>query len=137
MSAKGSDVTSAERRARGIETYASQFGINSSEVEAYFFSTFGGVFAEEAFQATGGGAWHSGPLDLKTRGLIVIGILSSLGGVEPRLRGHVLWALENGATPEEIEIAVLLVANYAGFARASIALEVAREVIQAALSQKE
>jgi len=122
---------SEERRMQGLRAYASQFGSDPAEVEEYFVTRFGARFAEEAFQATGGAAWHEGSLDLKYRGLIVIGILASLGGAEARLRGHVTWALANGATPEEIETAVLLVANYAGFARASIAQEVVLDVLAA------
>lgn len=125
-------MTAADRRARGLETYASQFGVDAAEVEKYFVSTFGPTFADEAFHATGGAAWNEGTLDLKHRGLIVIGILAALGGVEVRLRGHVTWALANGATPEEIETVVLLVANYAGYPRASVAQEIARDAISAA-----
>lgn len=120
---------SEDRRELGLRAYASQFGSDPAEVEAYFLSTFGGRFAEEAFQATGGAAWNQGSLELKHRGLIVIGILAALGGAEARLRGHIAWALANGATVEEVETAVLLVANYAGFARASIAQEVVRDVV--------
>lgn len=125
-------MTAADRRARGIETYASQFDIDSTDVEKYFVSTFGRTFADEAFHATGGAAWNEGELELKYRGLIVIGILATLGGVDARLRGHVTWALANGATPAEIETAILLVANYAGFPRASVAQEVVRDAISAA-----
>lgn len=125
-------MSEADRRARGLETYSAQFGIDVSEVEEYFVSTFGASFGEEAFQATGGAAWNGGALELKHRSLIVIGILAALGGVDARLRGHVTWALANGATAEEIDTVMLLVANYAGFARASVAQEIARDAISAA-----
>ncbi len=124
-------MSDPDRRDRGLGMYSAQFGVDATEVEEYFLSTFGPVFAEEAFQATGGAAWSEGTLELKYRGLVVIGILAALGGVETRLRGHVTWALANGATPEEIETTVLLVANYAGFARASVAQEVVRDAISA------
>ena len=81
--------------------------------------------AEEAFQATGGAAWGDGPLSLRERSLIVIAILASLGGVEQRLVGHVRWAIDHGATADEVRSTMTLVANYAGFARASVAMEVA------------
>jgi 4-carboxymuconolactone decarboxylase len=111
------------RRTRGAETYAAQFDVTNEEAEGFLVSGFGQRFAEEALRATGGGAWHGGSLELKYRGLVVIGILAALGGVEERMQGHVQWALRNGATREDIETVMLLVANYAGFARASVALE--------------
>ncbi|MBU6279323.1 MAG: carboxymuconolactone decarboxylase family protein [Actinomycetales bacterium] len=111
------------RRARGIARYADQFGISEPEVEQAFLATFGMEFAEEAFQATGGAAWNDGPISLRERSLIVVAILAALGGVESRLSGHLRWALQHGATVEELRATLLMVANYAGFARASVALE--------------
>lgn len=111
------------RRARGIARYADQFGISEPEVEQAFLATFGTEFAEEAFQATGGAAWNDGPISLRERSLIVVAILAALGGVESRLSGHLRWALQHGATVEELRATLLMVANYAGFARASVALE--------------
>lgn len=125
-------MTSADdRRIRGIRTYAAQFGMSEEDAETFFVQTFGPGFAEEAFSATGGAAWHLGSLELKQRGLIVIAILAALGGVEPRLRGHVRWALANGATEEELETVIALVANYAGFPRASMAQETVRAELAA------
>jgi alkylhydroperoxidase/carboxymuconolactone decarboxylase family protein YurZ len=115
----------SSRREQGLQAYASQLGMSEAEVEDYFVSTFGRVFAEEAFQATGGAAWGDGPLSLRERSLIVIAILASLGGVEQRLVGHVRWAIDHGATADEVRSTMTLVANYAGFARASVAMEVA------------
>jgi alkylhydroperoxidase/carboxymuconolactone decarboxylase family protein YurZ len=111
------------RRARGIARYADQFGISEPEVEQAFLSTFGAEFAEEAFQATGGAAWNDGPITLRERSLVVVAILAAIGGVESRLTGHLRWALQHGATIEELRATLLMVANYAGFARASVALE--------------
>ena len=113
-----------DRRSRGLAAYASQFGLSVEQVEEYFVTTFGKEFAEEAFNATGGSAWHGTALQLRERSLLVIAILATIGGVEQRLAGHVRWALRHGATEEEIRSAMILVANYAGFARASVAMEV-------------
>ena len=51
------------------------------------------------------------------------------GGVEARLRTHVRWALDHGATPEELEALAALLAVYAGYPKASSAIEVFRQVI--------
>ena len=44
-----------------------------------------------------------------------------------RLRPHVRWALEHGATAAELDALARLVAAYAGYPRASLALEVIGE----------
>ncbi len=57
-----------------------------------------------------------GPLDAKTMSLIKIGI--SLGaGLDSAVRSHVRRAMQNGATEEEIEQAVLLAFNTLGLPR--------------------
>ncbi|MFM8349754.1 MAG: carboxymuconolactone decarboxylase family protein [Actinomycetales bacterium] len=117
------NVGEQSRRARGIARYADQFGISEPEVEQAFLSAFGAECAEEAFQATGGAAWNDGPITLRERSLVVVAILAAIGGVESRLTGHLRWALQHGATIEELRATLLMVANYAGFARASVALE--------------
>jgi 4-carboxymuconolactone decarboxylase len=117
-------MDSRERRSRGLAFYAEQLGLNEVEVEAQFVARYGREFAEEAFSSSGGAAWHGPSLSQNVRSLLVIAILSTQGGVEPRLRGHINWALENGVTEDEIRSVMTLLANYAGFPRASMALEV-------------
>jgi alkylhydroperoxidase/carboxymuconolactone decarboxylase family protein YurZ len=120
-----------DRRARGIALYADQFGLSVAEVENHFVETYGKEFAEEAFQATGGAAWENNHLDLRVRSLVVLASLATLGGVESRIRNHTKWALRHGATVEEIRSVMALIANYAGFARASVAME----AVNAALAE--
>jgi 4-carboxymuconolactone decarboxylase len=115
------------RRERGREVYAAQFGISPDEAEQRIVETFGARFAEELFSAAGGSAWDESPLTRRDRSLVVVSVLAALGGVDDRLRTHVGFALENGATRDELEALVALVGVYAGFARASVALEVVRD----------
>jgi 4-carboxymuconolactone decarboxylase len=114
-----------ERRERGLDAYASQLGIPRDEVQAWFAERFGERFAEEAINAAGG-AWPDDCLTLRERSLIVVAALISQGGVEERLRGHVRWAVAHGATREELEALVTLLAVYVGYARASVGMEVVR-----------
>jgi 4-carboxymuconolactone decarboxylase len=116
----------SERRQRGLAAYASQFGIDESEVEAWFAERHGERFGTEAINAAGG-AWGDSELSLRDRSLVVVAALVALGGVEERLRGHVRWALEHGVTAEELEALVALLAVYVGYPRASTANEVVRE----------
>jgi 4-carboxymuconolactone decarboxylase len=75
----------------------------------------------------------------KTRQLCAIAALSVL--YRPaQLRGHVIYALQAGATKEEIGEAIVQVAVYGGFPSALEALKVARETIeefQGAMTSKE
>lgn len=114
------------RYERGLDAYASQFGIERDEVHPFFAEHYGERFAEEAINA-GGGAWPDDELSLRDRSLIVVAVLIAQGGVEARLRGHVRWAVEHGATRAELEALVTLLAVYVGYPRASVGMEVVRE----------
>jgi 4-carboxymuconolactone decarboxylase len=117
------------RRARGIAAYASQFGIPEEEVETYLGSLVGGRMAGEAIAAAGGGAWEDEILSLRDRSLVVLASLITQGGAEARLRGHVRWAIEHDVTPVQIEELCTLLGIYAGYPRASTAMETIREVL--------
>jgi 4-carboxymuconolactone decarboxylase len=117
---------SDERRERGLDAYASQFGISREEVPAWLTERLGERFAEEAI-ASAGGAWPDDVLSLRDRSLIVVAALVTQGGLEARLRGHVRWAIEHGSSREELEALVTLLAVYAGFPRASVGMEIVRD----------
>ena len=116
----------SDRYARGLAAYASQLGIDETEVEPWFAERYGERFGVEAINAAGG-AWPDDELSLRDRSLVVVAALVALGGVEERLRGHVRWALAHGVTPEQLEALVALLAVYVGYPRASIAGEIVRE----------
>ena len=117
-----------ERYERGLDAYASQFGVAREDVPGWFAERFGERFGEEAINAAGG-AWTDDCLDLRDRSLIVVAALIAQGGVEERLRSHVRWAIDHGATPEELEALVTLLAVYVGFPRASAGMEVVRDEV--------
>jgi 4-carboxymuconolactone decarboxylase len=118
------------RYERGLDAYASQFGIERDDVHPFFAERYGERFAEEAINAAGG-AWPDDELSLRDRSLIVVAVLIAQGGVEARLRGHVRWALEHGATRAELEALVTLLAVYVGYPRASVGMEVVRDELGA------
>ena len=65
----------------------------------------------------------------KTRQLCAIAALTVL--YRPaQLRGHILYALQAGATKEEVGEAIVQVAIYGGFPAAIEALKVARETVE-------
>lgn len=116
-----------ERWARGIAAYSSQLGMPEEEVFGHLSSRFGERMATEAVQAAGG-AWDlTSPLSLRDRSLAVLTALAAQGGVEERLRPHVRWAVEHGATRAEIEGLLAFLAVYIGYPRASVAIDIARQ----------
>jgi 4-carboxymuconolactone decarboxylase len=115
-----------ERYERGLDAYASQFGIPREEVPAWFAERMGERFGVEAVTAAAG-AWVDDCLSLRDRSLAVVAALVALGGMDERLRGHVRWALEHGSSREELEALVTLLAVYVGFPRASVAMEIVRD----------
>jgi 4-carboxymuconolactone decarboxylase len=119
-------VPADKRYEHGLDAYASQFGIPREQVASWFAERYGERFATEAINAAGG-AWDDDVLSLRDRSLIVVAALITQGGVEPRLRGHVRWAIEHGSTREELEALATLLANYAGYPRASVGLEIVRD----------
>ena len=96
------------------------------EVAERMTAAFGARFAEEAFSAAGG-AWPDDVLSLRDRSLIVVAALITQGGVSQRLRTHVRWAIDHGATREELEAVATLLGVYAGFPRASVGMEIVRD----------
>jgi 4-carboxymuconolactone decarboxylase len=116
----------SDRYTRGLEAYASQFGIAPDEVEAWFEQHHGARFGEEAINAAGG-AWTDDELSLRDRSIVVVAALVTQGGVDDRLRTHLRWALDHGVTEEQLNAIVTLLAVYVGYPRASIASEILQE----------
>jgi 4-carboxymuconolactone decarboxylase len=76
-----------------------------------------------------GNVWQRPGLDLKTRSLITVAMLTALGK-QQELKAHVRGALNNGATPQEIRELMLHATVYCGFPSAIDAFRCATEVIE-------
>ena len=77
-----------------------------------------------------GDVWQREGLDLKTRSLITVAMLTALGK-QTEHKGHVRGALNNGATPAEIQEVLLHASIYCGVPTAVEAFRSAAEVIDA------
>ena len=77
-----------------------------------------------------GDVWQRPGLDLKTRSLITVAMLTALGK-QHELKGHVRGALNNGATAEEISEVLLHASIYCGVPAAVEAYRSAAEVVDA------
>ena len=75
-----------------------------------------------------GDVWQRPGLDLKTRSLITVAMLTALGK-QHELKGHVRGALNNGVTPEELQEVLLHASIYCGVPAAVEAFRCAAEVV--------
>ena len=79
-------------------------------------------------RAAWGDTWQRPGLDLKTRSLITVAMLTALGK-QNELKGHVRGALNNGATAAEIQEVLLHAAIYCGVPASVEAFRTANEVV--------
>ena len=79
-------------------------------------------------RAAWGDVWQRPGLDLKTRSLITVAMLTALGK-QHELKGHVRGALNNGVTPQELQEVLLHAAVYCGVPTAVDAFRSAAEVV--------
>jgi 4-carboxymuconolactone decarboxylase len=75
-----------------------------------------------------GDVWQREGLDLKTRSLITVAMLTALGK-QHELKGHVRGALNNGVTPAELQEVLLHAAVYCGVPTAVEAFRTAASVV--------
>jgi 4-carboxymuconolactone decarboxylase len=76
-----------------------------------------------------GTTWCREGLDLKTRSLLTLSMLTALGRAH-EIKGHVRGAINNGATPQEIQEVLLHAAIYCGMPLAIDAFRSAHEVLK-------
>lgn len=77
-----------------------------------------------------GDLYSRNELDLKTRELITIASLTTLGHALPQLKLHIKAALNCGCTKTEITETILQLTAYAGFPACINAIIVAKEVFE-------
>jgi 4-carboxymuconolactone decarboxylase len=81
-----------------------------------------------------GDVWARPGLDRRTRSCVTLALLSGLGS-EEEFEMHLLAAVRNGVTREEITEVLLHVAVYAGVPRANRAFAIAQAAFRAADAQ--
>jgi 4-carboxymuconolactone decarboxylase len=76
-------------------------------------------------------------LDLKSREIAAVAVMTALGNTQTQLKVHIHAALNVGCTPEEIVEVIMQTAVYAGFPSALNAMSVAKEVFQERAAQRQ
>jgi len=89
---------------------------------------FTAPFQEFITRYAWGGVWTREALDRRTRSVITLSVLTSLGR-ENEIAMHVRAALRNGLTPQEIGEVFIHTAIYAGVPAANSAFAIAQTVI--------
>ena len=90
-----------------------------------FRRRFEQIVTEQCF----GEAWNEGTLDHKTRSMLTLAILATLGR-SPQLRYHVQGAIANGVSKEQIRETLMQVWLYAGIPAAAEGFNVAGAVLK-------
>jgi alkylhydroperoxidase/carboxymuconolactone decarboxylase family protein YurZ len=95
------------------------------------YETLVGMYGEDiAMEVLGiGRIWQRPGLTRRERSFVAISALATLGSKD-RLKLHVGAALNHGATRAEVEEVILTLMVYAGHARATEAIEVARQAFE-------
>ena len=89
---------------------------------------FTGPLQEFVTRQAWGTVWQRDGLDLKTRSLITLSMLTALGRAQ-ELRGHVRGAINNGASMKEIQEVLLHASVYCGMPLAVDAFRAAHDVL--------
>lgn len=112
-----------------------------SEIIKELYGEFGGAFFEDLEEVSPdfgrfivefsyGDVFSRPGLDMRTRELTIISVLTALGTAERQLKAHILGALKAGASREEIVETIMQVAVYAGFPAGFNALMVAKRAFE-------
>jgi 4-carboxymuconolactone decarboxylase len=92
-------------------------------------TAFTAEFADYFVRNAWGEVWTRPGLDLRTRSCITVAMLVALNRPE-ELRIHVLGALRNGVTIDELKEILMHSAVYCGVPAANDAFRVAREIVE-------
>lgn len=111
------------RRARGLARLAELGDEPGGEEFLARLGDLGDLTVEFVF-----GDVHARPgLGARERELVIVAVLTALGGLEPQVRAHIRAAREAGVSEEELEETMIQVSPYAGFPRAINGLKLLRE----------
>lgn len=117
-----------ERYEKGLEMRRRVLGEDYVSQNLGTADSFNKPFQEVVTEFAWGGPWSREGLDLKTRSLIIMSVLTALGrGHEFKL--HFRGAINNGATLEEIREALIHVSLYAGMPAGVEGFRLGREVL--------
>ena len=127
---KGLEMERSARYLKGLETML-RIGSRTDNLGKRWeeFGEIGEDISRYLVEFAFGDIWSRPVLDLKTRRIMVIAMLTAMGR-ERQLRSHIAGALAQGLSQEEILETLVHTIPYAGFPAALTGLEIAREVFK-------
>lgn len=122
-----------ELRDKGLALAADMLGeeVSSALKASVGSKAFGAFRGDMALRHVFGELWTRPGLDRRGRSLLTLGILIARGQTT-EMKIHLLTAIRNGCTVEEIEEAIYHSAAYAGFPASNEAAIVAEQVFRSA-----
>ena len=121
----------SSRRSRGAQKIGEVLGQTPEQVE----QSLGDVapqLAKYVIETIYGEIYQSPTLDLRTRQIVTVAALATLGTAAPQLRTHIGGALRCGVTREELAEIMMQLVPYVGVAAAINGVAACREVFAAA-----
>ncbi len=116
-------TTHAERRERGLARLAELHDEPGGEAFLANLGDLGDLTVDFVF----GDVHAREGLGVRERELVIVAVLTALGGLDPQVRAHVRAARAIGVGDRELEETILQVSPYAGFPRAINAMKILRE----------
>ena len=118
-----------EREARGLKLRTEMFGREAVEKRMNAFGDFGKPLQHIINAYAYGDVWQREALPPATKSLVMVAMMAAAGhGNE--LGVHLRGALKNGATPEQIQEVLLLLALYCGIPAANEAHRIAADMLR-------
>lgn len=115
----------------GLETLAALHGGHAGGNMVHELADISPEFTNIVISVGFGQVASRHDIDFKTRELVTIASCITLGHAMPQLKAHIEAALKVGASKQEIVGVILQISFYAGFAAASNAFRIAKEVFAA------
>ena len=114
---------------RGLKLRIDMFGREAVEKRMSAFGEFGKPLQHIINAYAYGDVWSRSALPPVTKSLAMVAMMAAIG--QPNeLRVHLKGALKNGASPEQIQEILLLLALYRGIPAANDAHHIAAEVLR-------
>ena len=114
---------------KGLKLRRDMLGTEAVDARLNALGTFGAPLQDIINAYAYGDVWSRPALPLATKSLAMIAMMAAAGRSN-ELRVHVKGALRNGATAEQIQAILLLVAMYCGIPAANDAHRIALDVLR-------